>query len=37
VTQLFYSGTRVSVSYFNDCSFLRMLGQEHGEELVSYR
>ena len=37
VTQLFYSGTRVSVSYFNDCSFLRMLGHEHGEELVSYR
>lgn len=37
VTQLFYSGTRVSLSYYNDCSFLRMLGQEHGEELISYR
>ncbi|PLW70460.1 histidine phosphatase family protein [Pseudohalioglobus lutimaris] len=37
VTQLFYSGTRVSLSYFNDCSFLQMLGQEHGEKLISYR
>lgn len=37
VTQLFYSGTRVSMSYFNDCSFLRVMGQARGEELVSYR
>lgn len=37
VTQLFYSGTKVSLSYFNDRSFLQMLGKQHGEELVSYR
>jgi broad specificity phosphatase PhoE len=37
VTQLFYSGDRVSLSYFNDCSFLRVLGQQRGEQLVSYR
>jgi broad specificity phosphatase PhoE len=37
VTQLFYSGDKVSLSYFNDRSFLQLLGEEHGEELVSYR
>lgn len=37
ISQLFYSGTRVSLSYFNDRSFLQMLGEQHGEELVSYR
>lgn len=37
VSQLFYSGTRVSLSYFNDRSFLQMLGEQHGEELVTYR
>ena len=37
VTQLFYSGEKVSLSYFNDRSFLQMLGKEKGEELVSYR
>lgn len=37
VTQLFYSRDRVSLSYFNDCSFLRQLSVEHGESLVSYR
>jgi broad specificity phosphatase PhoE len=37
VTQLFYSGRKVSLSYFNDCSFLRVLGAGNGEELVSYR
>lgn len=37
VTQLFYSGDRVSLSYFNDRSFLQMLGNEAGESLVSYR
>ena len=37
VTQLFYSGERISLSYFNDCSFLRVLGAQRGEELVSYR
>ncbi|MFT4520260.1 MAG: broad specificity phosphatase PhoE [Halioglobus sp.] len=37
VTQLFYSGDKVSLSYFNDCSFLRVLGQQKGEELITYR
>lgn len=37
VTQLFYSGDRVSLSYFNDCSYLRVLGQQRGESLVTYR
>lgn len=37
VTQLFYSGSRVSMSYFNDCSFLQLLGKQRGENLVSYR
>jgi broad specificity phosphatase PhoE len=37
VTQLFYSGDKVSLSYFNDCSFLRVLGQARGENLLTYR
>jgi broad specificity phosphatase PhoE len=37
VTQLFYSGERVSLSYFNDRSFLQLLGTQGGENLVSYR
>ncbi|KGE04772.1 histidine phosphatase family protein [Pseudohaliea rubra] len=37
VTQLFYSRERVSLSYFNDCSFLRVLGAQRDENLVSYR
>jgi hypothetical protein len=37
VTQLFYSGERVSLSYFNDRSFLELLGTQGGENLVSYR
>lgn len=37
VTQLFYSKEKVSLSYFNDRSFLQLLGEENGEELVSYR
>jgi broad specificity phosphatase PhoE len=37
VTQLFYSGARVSLSYFNDRSFLQVLGAERNEELISYR
>lgn len=37
VTQLFYSGTRVSLSYFNDRSFLQIAGAKLQEELVSYR
>ena len=37
VSQLFYSGTRVSLSYFNDRSFLQVLGVARGENLVTYR
>lgn len=37
ITQLFYSGDNVSLSYFNDRSFLQVLGEEWGENLVSYR
>ena len=37
ITQLFYSSERVSLSYFNDCSFLRKLSAERGEKLVTYR
>lgn len=37
VTQLFYSGSRVSLSYFNDCSFLQVIGRQLGENLISYR
>jgi broad specificity phosphatase PhoE len=37
VTQLFYNRSKVSLSYFNDCSFLQILGTQRGEELISYR
>jgi broad specificity phosphatase PhoE len=37
VSQLFYSESKVSLSYFNDCSFLRVLGQQRAENLLSYR
>ena len=37
ITQLFYNAERVSLSYFNDCSFLRQLSAERGERLVTYR
>lgn len=37
VTQLFYSSTRVSLSYFNDHSYLDVLGRQNDEQLVTYR
>jgi broad specificity phosphatase PhoE len=37
VTQLFYSGDKLSLSYFNDHSFLDLLGFQRGESLLSYR
>lgn len=37
VTRLFYSSERVSLSYFNDHSFLDVLGRQNGEQLVTYR
>jgi broad specificity phosphatase PhoE len=37
VTRLFYNSSKVSLSYFNDHSFLDLLGQQQGERLVTYR
>jgi len=37
VSQVFYSGRKVSLSYFNDRSFLQVLGSQREENLVSYR
>ncbi len=37
ISQIFYRADRVSLSYFNDCSFLRLLGVQMGEDLVTYR
>lgn len=37
VTQLFYSGDKVSLSYYNDHSFLDLLGFQKNESLVTYR
>ena len=37
VTQLFYNRSKVSLSYFNDCSFLQVLGKQRDENLISYR
>ena len=37
VTQIFYSGEKTSLSYFNDRSYLQVLGANTGENLVSYR
>ena len=37
ITQVFYNADRVSLSYFNDCSFLRALSAPRGENLVTYR
>lgn len=37
VTRFFYNGRKVSLSYFNDHSFLDVLGQQSGEQLVTYR
>ena len=37
ISQVFYSGDKVSLSYFNDRSFLQVLGRHRGENLVTYR
>jgi broad specificity phosphatase PhoE len=37
VTQIFYSGYKTSLSYFNDRSWLQLLGAATGENLVTYR
>ena len=37
VTQLFYSRQRVSLGYFNDHSYLDVLGRQRTESLLTYR
>ena len=37
ITQLFYNRDKVSLSYFNDCTFLRVLGAQLDENLITYR
>jgi broad specificity phosphatase PhoE len=37
VTQIFYSGNKTSLSYFNDRSWLQLRGAATGENLVTYR
>ncbi|CAA0096986.1 2,3-bisphosphoglycerate-dependent phosphoglycerate mutase [Halioglobus japonicus] len=37
VTQLFYSGSKISLSCFNDSSYLQLLGAQRGENLLTYR
>jgi broad specificity phosphatase PhoE len=37
VTRLFYSSSKVSLSYFNDHSYLDLLGQLSGQSLITYR
>lgn len=37
ITQLFYSGSKVSLSSFNDSCHLRLLGAQRGENLLTYR
>ncbi|MCB1698840.1 MAG: histidine phosphatase family protein, partial [Halioglobus sp.] len=37
VTQIFYSGSKTSLSYFNDRSWLQLLGARTAENLVTYR
>ncbi len=37
ITQLFYNKSKISLSYFNDCSFLQVMGRQQGEKLLTYR
>jgi broad specificity phosphatase PhoE len=37
ITQIFYNGDRTSLSYFNDRSYLQVLGAAKAENLVTYR
>lgn len=37
ITQIFYNGDRTSLSYFNDRSYLQVLGAKTAENLVTYR
>lgn len=37
ITQIFYNGRRTSLSYFNDRSYLQVMGNRNAENLVTYR
>ncbi len=37
VTQLLYNPRKVSLSYYNDHSFLDLMGRQRGEQLITYR
>jgi len=37
ITQLFYNGNKISISNFNDYSYLQKTGAITGENLVTYR
>jgi broad specificity phosphatase PhoE len=37
VTHLLYNANKVSLSYYNDHSFLDVLGRQNGEALITYR
>ena len=37
VTQLLYNPRKVSLSYYNDHSFLDLMGRQRGEKLITYR
>ena len=37
ISQIFYTGSRTSLSYFNDRSYLQVRGAQVSENLVSYR
>ncbi|MEP5763497.1 MAG: histidine phosphatase family protein [Halieaceae bacterium] len=37
VTQLLYNQNKASLSYYNDHSFLDLLGRQNGESLITYR
>jgi broad specificity phosphatase PhoE len=37
ITRLLYNADKISLSYFNDHSFLDVLGRDRGEALITYR
>ena len=37
ITQILYNPRKVSLSYYNDHSFLDLLGRQRGEQLITYR
>ncbi|MFV0478803.1 MAG: histidine phosphatase family protein [Parahaliea sp.] len=37
ISQFFYNENKISLSSFNDCSFLRLLEKQKNEKLVTYR